>query len=80
MFKRYDRNVIGNDYLIFGTVDKTIWREGLTQPKAIDDTLQHASDFATHYQELQMQQPGWYREGEEPPVRKPPPSQEWVKR
>jgi len=40
----------------------------------------YPNDFATYYQELRMRQTGWYREGEKPPVRKPPPSQEWIKR
>jgi hypothetical protein len=80
MFKHYDRNALGNDYLSSGTVDKKVWREGLNQPKAIDDMLQHTSDFATYYQELRVRQSGWYREGEEAPVREPPPSQEWIRR
>lgn len=79
MFKRYDPDVIGNDYLIFGTIKKKTWREGLTEPKAIEDMLQHTSDFAIYYQELRMRQTGWYREGQEPPVRQPQPSQEWIK-
>lgn len=79
MFSQYNSGVIGNDYMIIGTVEKKVWREGLKQPKAITELLPHASDFATYYQELRMTQPGWYGANQEPPVMKPPSSQEWVK-
>ena len=52
LFRQYDPGVIGNNYLIIGTVEKSIWREGLEQPKAIAEMLPHASDFATYYKEL----------------------------
>lgn len=79
MFSQYDPEVVGNDYLIMGTVEKTAWREGLQQPKNIAEMLPHASDFAEYYQDLRMTQPGWYRADQEPPMMEPPPSREWVK-
>jgi hypothetical protein len=78
MFKHYDLGAIGNDYLIYGTLEKKTWREGLTQPQTIENTLSHASDFVTYYEELRMRCTGWYHEDQEPPVREPPPSQEWI--
>lgn len=78
MFKRYDPSAIGNDYLIYGTLEKKTWREGLTQPQTIEDALSHASDFVTYYEELRMRRAGWYPKDQEPPVQPPPPSQEWV--
>ena len=80
MFAQIDPTMIGNDYLIIGTVEKKAWREGQTQPKAVADMRAHASDFKTVYKELRMTQPGWYPTGQEPPLMTPPPSTEWVKR
>jgi hypothetical protein len=80
MFTQYDPSVVGNAYLIIGTVEKKAWREGLKQPKAVADMLPHAHDFKAYYQELRMTRPGWYRDDQEPPVMEPPPSTEWVKR
>jgi hypothetical protein len=79
LFAQVNPAVIGNDYLIIGTVEKQGWREGLSQPKAVGDILPHVHDFKTYYEELRMTQPGWYREEEEPSVREPPTSTEWVK-
>ncbi len=36
LFRQFDPEVIGNDYLIIGTVEKKAWREGLKQSLAID--------------------------------------------
>ena len=79
VFSQYDPDAIGNEYMIMGTVEKATWREGLQQPKAIAEMLSHASDFAEYYMELRVSRPGWYKEGQEPPVMEPPPSEEWVK-
>ena len=62
-------------------MDKQAWREGMKQPKAAAEMLSaHTSVFNTYYQELRLSQPGWYKEGVEPPEMPPPPSTEWVKR
>ena len=79
IFSQYDPEVVGNDYLIMGTVEKMAWREGLQEPKSIAEMLPQASDFAQYYQDLRVTQPGWYRADQEPPMMEPPPSQEWVK-
>ncbi|MFN8454953.1 MAG: hypothetical protein U0401_09850 [Anaerolineae bacterium] len=79
LFSQHNPAVIGNDYLIMGTMDKNFWREGLTQPKAIADMMPHLHVFKTYYQELRLTRPGWYPEGKEPPVMEPPPSTEWIK-
>jgi hypothetical protein len=79
MFRRHDPEAIGNDYLIIGTVNRASWREGLAQPKGIDDMLPDVSDFATCYEELRLTRPGYYRADQQPPVMEPPASQEWVK-
>jgi hypothetical protein len=79
MFSQYVSSIIGNEYLIIGTVEKKVWREGLTQPKAVAEMLPHVHIFRNYYQELRMTQPGWYPADQEPPVMPPPPSTEWVK-
>ena len=79
LFRQADPSVIGNNYLIIGTVEKSVWREGLAQPKGLAAILPHASDFAEYYSELRLTRPGYYREEQEPPVMEPPVSQEWVK-
>lgn len=79
MFSQYNPDIIGNEYLIMGTVEKKAWREGLTHPKAPVEMLAHTALFKAYYQELRHTQPGWYPSGQEPPVQEPLPSQEWVK-
>jgi len=71
--------LIGNDYLVIGTMEKRAWREGQEQPKSVQETQAYIADFTTYYGELQITRPGWYGPGQEPPVIEPPPSQEWVK-
>ena len=79
MFLEVDPQIIGNDYLIIGTVEKETWREGSKQPLSMNEMLLHASDFATYDNELRLTQPGWYGTNQEPPIMEPPESQEWVK-
>ncbi len=79
LFRRSDPSVIGNAYMILGTVEKRFWREGVTRPKAIAEMLPQASEFATYYNELRVTRAGYYRVDQEPPLLEPPVSQEWVK-
>ncbi len=38
--------VIGNEYVVFGTVDKKVWRKGLEgDPAQLDEILDHTADF-----------------------------------
>jgi hypothetical protein len=78
MFKELDPSAIGNDYLILGTVERKAWRENMKNPKPFYEMLSYIHDF-TGYSDLQEQMGGWFREGEEPPLRQPPPSKDWVK-
>jgi hypothetical protein len=79
LFLQTDPNAIGNDYLAVGTVEKSVWKEGLKQQHSIDELLQHTSDFATYYEDLQLTRAGYYKADQKPPVAVPPPSQDWVK-
>ena len=40
--------------------------------------LDHTHDFKS-YQNLHMTMAGWFRDGQDPPVMEPPPSNEWLK-
>ena len=79
LFRQYDPQVVGNDYLIIGTVEKTTWREGLQRPKIPAEMLSDVADFAEQHGELRLTPAGWYKSDREPPVLELPPSQEWVK-
>ncbi len=79
LFSQQDPDAIGNDYLAIGTVEKSVWREGLKQQQSIDKLLPQTSDFATYYQELQLTRAGYYQANQTPPIAVPPPSQDWVK-
>jgi hypothetical protein len=79
LFMEHEPSAIGNDYLVLGTVEKKAWREGMTQQKSVEEMRSHTHDFRTYYQELRMKRPGWYKPDQEPPVREPPSSQEWIK-
>jgi hypothetical protein len=79
LFRQRDPEVIGNEYLIMGTVDKAVWREGLHQPKAAKEMLSQANIFKEYHKELRTTRPGWYKDSQEPPVMEPSLSQEWIK-
>ena len=52
--------VVGNQYLMLGTVDKKIWQSGLQGSGAqLDEVLKHAADFK-QVLDLQVEPGGWY--------------------
>jgi len=79
LFSQTEPEIVGNEYLIIGTVEKKSWREGLQRTRSVGEMLPHASDFAIFHQELRITNPGWYKTSQDAPVMEPPPSQEWVK-
>jgi len=52
--------VIGNDYIVLGTVDKGVWKRGL-EGSGIElrETLQHMADFKKVL-ELKVEPGGWF--------------------
>ncbi len=44
-FQERDPSVIGNDYLILGTVEQKVRRENLSEPKPIAEMLAYVADF-----------------------------------
>ncbi len=79
MFLKINPEIIGNYYLVFGTVEKIAWRENINHPKPLNEIRQHIHDFKS-YQNLRMTMTGWFPEGQTPPVMEPLPSTEWMKK
>ncbi len=59
MFEQRDPSVIGNDYLVLGTVDQKAWREGLKQPKSIAEMLPLVPEFKG-YRTIEQEPGGWF--------------------
>jgi hypothetical protein len=69
MFAADDPSVVGNDYLVLGTVERKAWRESMKQPKSIPEIREHLHDF----KEVRTIRPaGWYPADELPTQRKRP--------
>ena len=79
MFLKIDKDVIGNNYLVFGTVETKAWRENINDPKSFDEMRQHIHDFKS-FQNIRMTMAGWFPKGKTPSVMEPPPSIDWVKK
>lgn len=60
LFEQVDPRVIGNEYLVLGTVERTAWRKGLSEPMSLDAMLQHLADFKG-YLEVEFKPGGWQR-------------------
>lgn len=78
MFAQAAPDAIGNEYLIIGTVEKNVWREGVNRPQLPREIIPHTHDFKKRYEELRVTRAGWFPKDMEPPIMEPPPSQEWV--
>lgn len=59
LFEQHDPDIIGNDYTVMGTVERKVWREGIKQPKSIEEILEHLHDFK-EVRTLEYEPPGWY--------------------
>ena len=59
LFAELDPSIIGNDYLVLGTVERKVWREGLKRPKRIDEMLEHLHDFK-EVRTVEYRPAGWY--------------------
>ena len=63
LFAERDPSVIGNDYMVLGTVERQPWREGMKQPKSIPEMLEHLHDFK-EVRTVEYRPAGWYRDDE----------------
>jgi hypothetical protein len=59
LFAERDPSLIGNDYMVLGTVERQPWREGMKQPKRIEEMLEHLHDFK-EVRTVKYQPAGWY--------------------
>ena len=55
--------MIGNDYLVVGTVEKKFWQQGMQGTTELDNTLDHVADFRKVY-DLKIEPGGWYPKDE----------------
>jgi hypothetical protein len=75
LFAQYDPSLIGNDYLVLGTVERQAWREGMRQPKSPPEMLEHLHVFE-EVLTVKVQPGGWYPADLDPselPVQEPAP-------
>lgn len=79
MFRGSKPEIVGNDYLIFGIVERKAWAENMRRAKPLQDVRAHTSDFKS-YGEIRMSMGGWFPADQEPPVMEPPAATEWVRR
>jgi hypothetical protein len=59
-FRTIAPHVVGNKYMVLGTVDKRTWQRGLQgSGPQLDEVLKHTADFKTVL-DLQVEPGGWY--------------------
>ncbi len=59
IFAEQRPDVIGNDYLVIGTVDRNVWRKGLKKGQTAEEVLKHTADFK-EVLDLEYEPGGWY--------------------
>lgn len=65
-FSRIAPEVIGNEYLVLGTIEKKVWQEGLGgKGQTLEVILKHVADFKRVY-DLEYEPGGWYPVDSEP--------------
>jgi hypothetical protein len=62
-FAERDPSIIGNDYLVMGTVERTAWRTSLKTPMSMSEVLEQLHDFKEVWS-LEFRPAGWYRDVE----------------
>lgn len=59
-FSQLAPEMIGNEYLVLGTIEKKVWQQGLGgQGQPMEEILKHAARFK-HYYGLEYKPAGWY--------------------
>lgn len=65
-FSQIAPEVIGNEYMVLGTIEKKVWQEGLQgRGKQLAAMLQHVADFKNVY-DLKYEPGRWYPANEGP--------------
>ena len=70
-FEKRAPDIIGNEYLVMGTVDKTTWREQQKEPIPIGELLEYVHGFK-EYLKLAYSPAGWYPKDHIPAPREEP--------
>jgi hypothetical protein len=63
LFAEHDPSLIGNDYLVMGTVERAAWRAGMKEPRGLDDMLAQLHDFK-EVRTVEYRPAGWYPDEE----------------
>jgi thiol-disulfide isomerase/thioredoxin len=83
LFAEQNPSIIGNDYLVLGTVEREAWQAGVKQPKIIPEMLEYLHDFK-EVRSVRVRPGGWYPADTAPselPVLEPtPPDTAWRRR
>jgi len=75
LFAELDPSVIGNDYLVMGTMEHQAWRESMKRPMGIPEMLEHLHIFK-EVRTVRVQPGGWYPADMDPsklPIQEPAP-------
>ncbi len=59
----YNPSVIGNDYIVVGTMERAAWRMGTQQPVTLAEMLKYVADFKDVLN-FEVGPAGWYKDGE----------------
>lgn len=70
IFTKRAPEIVGNKYLVLGTVEKKFWRKAMTEPDTLEDLRQHTADFKKRM--TLMFDPGGWRPND--PAKVQPPS------
>ncbi len=59
-FSQLAPEMIGNEYMVLGTIEKKVWQEGLKgMERPLTEMLNHVAEFKQYY-ELEYEPGGWY--------------------
>jgi hypothetical protein len=75
LFAQLDPSLIGNEYLVLGTMERQAWRANMAEPKSIPEMLEHVHDFKD-VRSVRVQPGGWHPADMDPsdlPVQEPGP-------
>ena len=65
-FERVAPDVVGNEYMVLGTIEKKVWKEGLNgKSRPLVEMLKYVADFKRYY-DLGYEPGVWYPDGKEP--------------
>jgi len=63
-FQEHNPEIIGNDYLVMGTIERKDWRENQKREVTPSETIERMYVFKDHWN-FELAPPGWYPEDEE---------------